>query len=72
LRTPTTFTSTASRRERPRGGDDLGKGDLGKISNYVSAQRYTQHSPRVADIVEHWDAIEEIAPKEQWANSGKF
>ncbi len=23
-------------------------------------------------IVEHWDAIEEIAPVEQWANSGKF
>lgn len=23
-------------------------------------------------IVEHWDCIEEIAPKEQWANSGKF
>ncbi len=23
-------------------------------------------------IVEHWDAIEEIAPEEQWANSGKF
>jgi predicted SnoaL-like aldol condensation-catalyzing enzyme len=25
-----------------------------------------------AEIVEHWDCIEEIAPKEQWANSGKF
>jgi predicted SnoaL-like aldol condensation-catalyzing enzyme len=25
-----------------------------------------------AKIVEHWDCIEEIAPKEQWANSGKF
>ena len=23
-------------------------------------------------IVEHWDCIEEIAPREQWANSGKF
>ena len=23
-------------------------------------------------IIEHWDAIEEIASKEQWANSGKF
>ncbi len=29
---------------------------------------------RLADgkIVEHWDCIEEIAPREQWANSGKF
>ncbi len=29
---------------------------------------------RVANgkIVEHWDAIEEIAPKTDWANSGKF
>jgi len=109
----------------------LGKGNLGKIPNYVSTERYTQHSPKVADgiagmvaflhaqaesgsplrydeifkvigqgnfvaslsrvlvgdqsmavfdlfrladgkIAEHWDAIEEIAPKEQWANSGKF
>ena len=25
-----------------------------------------------AKIAEHWDCIEEIAPKEQWANSGKF
>jgi predicted SnoaL-like aldol condensation-catalyzing enzyme len=23
-------------------------------------------------IAEHWDCIEEIAPKDQWANSGKF
>lgn len=23
-------------------------------------------------IVEHWDAIEEIAPVEEWVNSGKF
>jgi predicted SnoaL-like aldol condensation-catalyzing enzyme len=23
-------------------------------------------------IIEHWDCIEEIAPKDQWANSGKF
>ncbi len=23
-------------------------------------------------IVEHWDCIEQIAPKEQWTNSGKF
>lgn len=23
-------------------------------------------------IAEHWDSIEEIAPKDQWANSGKF
>lgn len=23
-------------------------------------------------IVEHWDSIEEIAPKEEWANCGKF
>jgi len=29
---------------------------------------------RVADgrIVEHWDVIEEIQPKETWVNSGKF
>ncbi len=29
---------------------------------------------RVADrkIVEHWDVMEEIAPEEEWANSGKF
>jgi predicted SnoaL-like aldol condensation-catalyzing enzyme len=109
----------------------LGKGELGKIADYLSPERYTQHSLQVADgiggtvaflraqaeggsalrydeifkvigqgnfvaslsrvsiggrsmavfdlfrlakgkIVEHWDAIEEIAPKEQWANSGKF
>ena len=23
-------------------------------------------------IAEHWDCIEEIVPKDQWANSGKF
>jgi predicted SnoaL-like aldol condensation-catalyzing enzyme len=23
-------------------------------------------------IAEHWDCIEVIAPKDQWANSGKF
>lgn len=29
---------------------------------------------RVADglIVEHWDVMEEIVPKDQWVNSGKF
>lgn len=29
---------------------------------------------RVADdrIVEHWDVIEEIPPRDQWVNSGKF
>ncbi|MDX2344089.1 MAG: nuclear transport factor 2 family protein, partial [Acidimicrobiia bacterium] len=29
---------------------------------------------RVKDglIVEHWDVMEEIAPKDQWVNSGKF
>ncbi|MGH8606808.1 MAG: nuclear transport factor 2 family protein, partial [Gammaproteobacteria bacterium] len=109
----------------------LGGGDPEKISDYVSTERYTQHSPKIADgvagmvaflhaqaksgsplryeeifkvigqgnlvaslskvslgdkslavfdlfrlangkIVEHWDAIEVIAPKERWANSGKF
>ncbi len=109
----------------------LGKGDPAKISDYISTERYIQHSPKIADgiagtlamlrpqadngsplrydeifqvigqgnfvaslsrvllgnktmavidlfrladgkIVEHWDSIEEIAPKEQWVNSGKF
>lgn len=29
---------------------------------------------RVADarIVEHWDVMEEITPKDTWVNSGKF
>lgn len=109
----------------------LSKGNPGKIADYISTERYIQHSPKIGDgidgtvaflraqaengsplrydeifkvigqgnfvaslsrvslggksvavfdlfrlangkIVEHWDAIEEIAPKEQWANSGKF
>lgn len=40
------------------GGKDTGVIDIFRIDN--------------GKIVEHWDVMEEILPKEQWVNSGKF